>query len=297
MKANPDEHLGQRSKSSRFPFLEIVLALAIIGGLVFYWLQSAEKNTAPSAKSTPAVIAPKIGTDLPTTPNIPQQPDPVTLLSDVDSAIQNAGAGVNEVEPTDALPAMPMDGDSMLRQELAATGADSIMNKLMSTEHPINVSAAFIDGLGRGVILHKLLPGDPPKKAFSVIQEDEVIYMSPSGYRRYDGYTTALTALDSTQIVSAFHTLRPMYEQAFQYLGLDPADFDNTIIRALDQILATPEISEPIALQPKSVIYTFADPALENLPAVQKQLLRMGPDNIRQLKQQARALREGLLAQ
>jgi hypothetical protein len=30
---------------------------------------------------------------------------------------------------------------------------------------------------------------------------------------------------------------------------------------------------------------------------VQKQLLRMGPDNISRIKQQARALREGLLAQ
>jgi hypothetical protein len=44
-------------------------------------------------------------------------------------------------------------------------------------------------------------------------------------------------------------------------------------------------------------VYVFADPALENLPTVQKQLLRMGPDNISRIKQQARALREGLLAQ
>ena len=297
MKANPDEHLGQQSKSSKFAFLEIVLALAVIGGLVFYWLQSEEKSTEPSAISAPSVAAPANGPDLPATPDIPQQPDPVTLLSDTNSSVLDAGTGINQLELTDALPGTAMDGDSLLRQKLAATGADSIMNKLMSTEHPINVSAAFIDGLGRGVILHKLLPGDPPKKAFSVMQEDGVIYMSPSGYRRYDSYTNTLTALDSTQIVSAFHALRPMYEQAFQYLGLDPADFDNTIIRALDQVLATPEISEPIALQPKSVIYTFADPALEDLPAVQKQLLRMGPDNIRRFKQQARALREGLLAQ
>jgi hypothetical protein len=289
MKANPDEHLSVESDRSRFPFLELFLALAVIGGLVFYWFQSEEKKSGPSVVSVPAMAVPAIQPDLPTTPDIPQQPEPVAVLADADNTGLPAETSVDQIEL--------MDGDSMLRQELAATGTDSIMSKLMSNEHPINVSAAFIDALGRGVILKKLLPGDPPKQAFSVVEEDEVIYISPSSYQRYDSYTDTLTALDSRRLVSSFHALRPMYEQAFQYLGLDPGDFDNTIIRALDQVLATPEIIEPIALQPKSVVYVFADPALENLPAVQKQLLRMGPDNISRIKQQARALREGLLAQ
>jgi hypothetical protein len=289
MKANPDEHLSVESERSRFPFLELFLALAVIGGLVFYWFQSEEKKSGPSVVSVPAMAVPAIQPDLPTTPDIPQQPEPIAVLVGADNTVLAGETSVDQIEL--------MDGDSMLRQELAATGTDSIMSKLMSNEHPINVSAAFIDGLGRGVILKKLLPGDPPKQAFSVVEEDEVIYISPSSYQRYDSYTDTLTALDSRRLVSSFHALRPMYEQAFQYLGLDPGDFDNTIIRALDQVLATPEIIEPIALQPKSVVYVFADPALENLPAVQKQLLRMGPDNISRIKQQARALREGLLAQ
>ena len=289
MKANPDEHLRVESGRSSFPFLELFLALAVIGGLVFYWFQSEEKKSGPSVVSVPAIAVPAMQPDLPTTPDIPQQPEPVAVLAGADNTVLAAETSVDQIEL--------MDGDSMLRQELAATGTDSIMSKLMSNEHPINVSAAFIDGLGRGVILKKLLPGDPPKQAFSVVEEDEVIYISPSSYQRYDSYTDILTALDSKRLVSSFHALRPMYEQAFQYLGLDPGDFDNTIIRALDQVLATPEIIEPIALQPKSVVYIFADPALENLPAVQKQLLRMGPDNISRIKQQARALREGLLAQ
>ena len=289
MKANPDEHLSVESERSRFPFLELFLALAVIGGLVFYWFQSEEKKSGPNVVSVPAMAVPAMQPDLPTTPDIPQQPESVAVLAGAGNTVLAAETSVDQIEL--------MDGDSMLRQELAATGTDSIMSKLMSNEHPINVSAAFIDGLGRGVILKKLLPGDPPKQAFSVVEEDEVIYISPSSYQRYDSYTDTLTALDSRRLVSTFHALRPMYEQAFQYLGLDPGDFDNTIIRALDQVLATPEIIEPIALQPKSVVYVFADPALENLPAVQKQLLRMGPDNISRIKQQARALREGLLAQ
>jgi hypothetical protein len=62
-------------------------------------------------------------------------------------------------------------------------------------------------------------------------------------------------------------------------------------------VLATPEIEEPIALTRKSVMYKYADPQLEQLTPMQKQLLRMGPDNIRRIKEQARALRAGLLNQ
>jgi hypothetical protein len=121
--------------------------------------------------------------------------------------------------------------------------------------------------------------------------------MSSASYERYDDVTDAVTALDADVVVNTFHTLRPLYEQAFEQLGLDPEDFDNAVIRTLDLILATPEVTEPIALKPKSVVYLYADPALESLPALQKQLLRTGPDNLRRIKQQARMLREGLLAQ
>ena len=297
MKADPDEHLRLASKPNRLPFLTLFFALAVIAGLIFYWFQSEEKKSRPSVASVPPIATAVIEPDLPVTPDIPRQPGLVALLADADSTAPPAQTGGDQIELTEVSLVNPMDGDSMLRRELAATGTDAIMSKLMNNEHPINVSAAFIDGMGRGVMLRKLLPGDPPKQAFSVVKEGEGIYISDSSYQRYDSYTDTLTAIDSTQLVNAFYALRPMYEQAFQYLGLDPQDFDNTIIRALDQVLATPEIREPIALQPKSVVYLFADPTLENLPAVQKQLLRMGPDNVSRIKRQARALREGLLEQ
>jgi hypothetical protein len=37
-------------------------------------------------------------------------------------------------------------------------------------------------------------------------------------------------------------------------------------------------------------IYTFADPKLEALPAVEKHLLRMGPRNMRRIQAKAKAL-------
>ena len=93
---------------------------------------------------------------------------------------------------------------------------------------------------------------------------------------------------------------KPGAERALALGPLDiiiQGDFDNAVVRTLDLILATPEIGEPIALKPKSTKYIYADPALESLSDVQKQLLRMGPDNVRRIKQQAQSVRTGLLTQ
>ena len=40
---------------------------------------------------------------------------------------------------------------------------------------------------------------------------------------------------------------------------------------------------DPELVQPK-VLYEYADPALENLPPLEKQLLRLGPKNLKRLK-------------
>jgi hypothetical protein len=70
---------------------------------------------------------------------------------------------------------------------------------------------------------------------------------------------------------------------------------DGIILQSIDNILATPVIVEPLQLVRESVAYKFADPELEALLPLQKQLLRAGPENTQRLQQQAMALREALL--
>jgi hypothetical protein len=183
----------------------------------------------------------------------------------------------------------------MLRRQLDVAGADVRLNGLIGSEHPLETSAALIDGMSRGILLRKILPADPPEEPFVTVTEGDVVYMSEASYARYDSYADSIASLDVDSFVEGFHQLRPIYERAYAQLGLDPDDFDNAIVRTLDVILATPEIDEPIALESKSVMYTYADPGLEQLSSVQKQLLRMGPDNIRRIKKQAQRVRDGLL--
>ena len=78
-------------------------------------------------------------------------------------------------------------------------------------------------------------------------------------------------------------------------MGYNPRQMDGIVLQAIDVILAAPIIVEPIKLTRESVVYKFADPALEALPPLQKQLLRTGPENTKHIQQQAMALRNALL--
>jgi len=297
MRANSDDHLDAYPARNRFPVVELVLALAVLAGLGalwFYWEDSA-KPVPPDPVPAPAVVSrPPPEPELPPTPDIPRQPAPEPETPPTNAVAAQPEPPMEASGPTQPAPLTTAQGEALVREQLA--GAEGGLATLAGTEHPLDTTAALIDGFGRGLILRKIVAFNPPAPGFKVQRSGEVIYMDAANYARFDGLAENISALDTAGLAARFHTLRPLYEETYEKLGLDPGDFDNAIIRTLDLVLATPEIDEPIALQTKSVAFIYADPALESLPPLQKQLLRMGPDNLRLIKRQARALRGELLA-
>ncbi|MEH6583933.1 MAG: DUF3014 domain-containing protein [Halioglobus sp.] len=281
MRANAEDQLRLDPRDSKFPGLTLLLAIAALLGLLLLWFWSGDEEVV----AVEPVVVPAHTPDLPAAPDIPRAaaPEPARVV------VPDVEAAVEQPLPSEK------ESDDLLRAEVAAVGADERLSGLVAREHPLEVSAALIEGMGRGVILRKILPADPPKEAFSVMGQGEEIYMDTAGYQRYDSYANSISSLDSAALVAGFHRLRPLYERAYEQLGLDSNDFDNAIVRALDLVLSTPEIEGPVPLQQKSVMYLYADPELEQLPELQKQLLRMGPENIRRIKVQAQILRNGLL--
>jgi hypothetical protein len=299
MRADREDQFSHQPNRKRFPFVELLLALAVAAGLVLFWRYWQESvPTGPPAIDEPTAAAPAVPAqpELPPTPDIPRRGAQAPTADAPAATVPDPDA-----EPSPELPAppplTPAQGNEFLRRELAEAGTNSdLAAQLAASAQPLETTAALIDGLGRGLILRKVFQASPPTPGFRVEQRGELFYMDEANYDRYDDLALKVSAMDAERLVDGFHALRPLYEAAYDKLGLDPADFDNAVIRTLDLVLATPEVDGPIALKPKSVAYVYADPALESLPAVQKQLLRMGPDNIRLLKEQAKALRDELLS-
>ncbi|TFH67639.1 DUF3014 domain-containing protein [Gammaproteobacteria bacterium LSUCC0057] len=158
-------------------------------------------------------------------------------------------------------------------------------------------SSAYIDGLARGQLLSNIFPLTAPSDRFISHTSNGSLWMNAGNYDRYNATVDLITALDAEQLVALFHRARPLLVAAFSELGYTQRQMDGAVLAALEQILATPVIVEPIELTRESVAFRYADSRLEGLSRLQKQLLRSGPDNTQRLQSLARDLRQRLLEQ
>jgi hypothetical protein len=275
---------GQSAPSRSFAVAAVVI-IAVVGiGAGIYF--STEKSAPPVVdEPAPAVVRAAEPIPVPAVPAAPDIPSP-------------APAPAPEPLP-EAAPAEPevtvQDIDQELRNLLATADAPTLVTQALEADDLVQRSAGMIDGFSRGLVPRKALPLAPPKKAFSTVKVDGLTYIDPTSYARYDSYAQAIASLNVDLLVSTFHRFRPLLEQAYAGFGYSVEDMDNALIRSLDYVLATPEPSEPLALKRKEAIFQYTDPEFEQLTAIQKQLLRMGPENSAKIKQQAGALRRGLL--
>ena len=194
-------------------------------------------------------------------------------------------------------PKLPdLDGsDNFVRERVTLMSNSNMLKKWLLADDLLRRVASYFDGLSRGVILSKIIPLSPAKGEFATHRQDGVILMNAGNYERYNNTVSVLVSLDMRMMAQMFHFSRPLLEKAFSELGYQPRQMDGIILSALDQVLSTPIIVNPIELTRDSVIYKFADSKLEALSPLQKQLIRSGPENTKRLQKQVNILRDALL--
>ena len=200
----------------------------------------------------------------------------------------------NSVSTPPPLPKLD-NSDDFIRERLLLISNKTEFAKWVKTDDLLRRTASYADGLSNGVLLSKIFPLSAPEGKFATHSSDGTIWLNAGNYERYDSTINTLTSLPMDNMAKMFHFARPLLENAFSEMGYNPRQMDGIILQAIDVILATPVVAEPIRLSRDSVVYKFADPALESLLPLQKQLLRTGPENTQRIQQQAEALREALL--
>jgi hypothetical protein len=273
-----DNNRRQRG-NSRLPLVIGVAVIIVIAGIWYFGSRDGEappetaKVTAPEPKPAAEEPPPEPAPDIP-------RPEP-------------APAPEPEPEP---LPPLP-ESDPAVRQELRPLSESDRYEQWLETENLIQKTVTVAEGMSRGVLLRKVIPMSAPEQPFQVSKEDGTMVIAESSYDRYDPLVETLVSIEPRPLANAFHKFRPLLEEAYGELGRPEEDMDNTLIRAIDRVLATPEVEEPIELVRESVYYQFADPRLESLPPIQKQMLRLGPENREKIKRYLREVRAALVAQ
>jgi hypothetical protein len=111
---------------------------------------------------------------------------------------------------------------------------------------------------------------------------------------RYTPYVGLAEAVPTDKLVAVYVRFYPLLQQQYESLGYPNAYFNDRVVQVIDHLLATPEVKGQPLLVQRQVLYEFADPALEELSAGQKILIRIGAGNRAKIRAKLQEFRQAL---
>jgi len=266
---------------SSFLIAALAIAAAIILGLTFYLQQAGEE---PPVRESLSPVETDSADQLPDqTPAAPPTP--------AEEAMTETPPSPAIDEPVLVLPTLN-ESDDFVRERLPETLPEPWRNR----EDLLRRAAVVLENATRGEIPKRQLSfmapdGLYPVRAVEVAGQDRPRYfVDPAGFSRYDRYLDMLEALPPAELATLLRDTGPLLGEAMAELGTD-VSVNGAILEAVDQMLAVPVLRGDVELVQPKVLFEYADPALEGLTDLQKQVLRMGPDNVERLQAYLRSMR------
>jgi Protein of unknown function (DUF3014) len=182
--------------------------------------------------------------------------------------------------PAEPLPALDAS-DALIRQLVASFSSHPELASWLATPDLVRTFVAIVDKIAIGASPAKNAAFARPKQPFQVSGSGATVQMSQASYDRFNTLASVIDSVNIDGAAKAYARIKPLCEQAYRDLGYPDGDFDKKMSLAIARLLDTPVPDGPVELRATSVTYQFADPDLESLSSGQKQLLRMGPRNMR----------------
>ena len=243
------------------PIAVIAVAIVTIVGGAIWWYS---RSMTPPSNATPKAVT---ATEAPIDTNTPEKPV--------------------DLPPRDRM-------DAFLRPLLRELSNRPELANWLATDDLVGQLAMAIDQASTGASPARDFKVLKPSGAFSARGSGPTRVIDPAGYKRYDGLVQTVTSIDASKVAQIFKTIRPRLNEAYQQHGNAGRNVDAAVVAALDILIETPEVKDPIAVTGAGTLWAFKDENLEALLPTQRQLLRMGPANADRLKVWLRALRDAL---
>ena len=209
-------------------------------------------------------------------------PEPVTQHPIPDGSKDAAGQA--------PLPALNDSDMPILAALDGVVGAGAVKDYLIR-ENVVRRIVATIDNLPRQKLAAQKLPVVAVPGVFKVQGDELHATLDAQNYARYGRMVAVVRGLDMQRVADLYIHYYPLLQNAYQDLGYPTGYFNDRLVAVIDMLLATPQVTEPIDLVRPHVMYEYADSALEALPAGQKILIRMGPENAAVIKAKLTELR------
>lgn len=278
------------ASAKKRPNLIFAVVGIIILGAIIYWGFSQDEpygqEPAAPVEETPVTDA--------------AEPEPVELAPEPEQAVAQAPAELTpEPEPKPAPlpePAISLaEADSLLTGDVQPLNGGAVIEQFVAQPNILERSTGIVDTLRQGSVPYKLLPVGRPETKFPFRDDGAGVTMDPVGFERYNGLASVVNKLDTSAAVDLYGSYESAIEEAWSLMGYPDVSFNDAVMGALALLLTAPEPDLDARLIKKEANWIYADEDLESLPPLQKQMMRMGPDNAAIIKDKARELRSALL--
>jgi hypothetical protein len=277
----------------------IVLAVLVLGGLVYYFLVMRPSTTEVEPQSSVLIE------------QAPAVPPAAVERPDAEPFESQTGGGEpfeSAVEP-EPLPALA-DSDPVVLESLSGLVGETAVSQHVVAENIVPRVVATIDALTGRRVPASLLPLQPPESALQVREDTSPegpkitpegypireYLVDPANYERYTAYVALLESMNTDELLAGYQRYQPWFQQAYVELGYPEGDFNARLLAVIDHLLDAPDVTEPPRLVKPEAYFLFADPQLEALTAGQKLMIRMGSSNAHRVKVKLAEFREALKA-
>lgn len=258
---------AEDDRRRRITWIAAAAAAVVAAGVGLWWLAG---GGAEDAADAPVAEIPGDAPDpLPPPEPPPQPPEPPP-------------------DPVE-LPALG-DSDGFVRDLVNALLAHPNLAAWLVGDNLIRQFVVTVDNVANGRNPAQQLAALRPERRFRTTGAGEQTLIDPASFQRYDLLAGVIGALDPRAAALLLVTLEPLLDEAHRELGNPDTPFRRNLERAIRHLLAAPVIESPPVVIRHATLYLYADESLEALTVAQKQFLGMGPDNVRVVQAQLRAL-------
>jgi hypothetical protein len=199
---------------------------------------------------------------------------------------------IRETEPPEKpLPPLESSDDAML-EVLTGFFGQKAVQEFFDAREIVRRFVVTVDNLPRKHVAMRYRLFKPVAGQYLATGEGDNYLTNADNFRRYKSYVLLSDAVETRQLVAVYKRFYPLFQQEYVNLGYPQGYFNDRLVEAIDDLLAAPEIPGAIKLVRPKVMYLYADPALEELSAGQKIMIRMGVENAVRIKARLREVRQ-----
>ena len=254
---------GNGDEPSRRPMIVIGIVALLAVAIGLYWFLGRDIEEPPDETMVEAT------------------PDPVSPPS----AVVELEPELVDVPPSD------LDGsDEFIRDVIGTISSHPGLAEWIVSDGLIRRFVVVVDNVADGSNPAQHVPFMRPMTRFRTSGEGAALQIDARSYRRYDLHAQIIASLNTQGTADLYLALEPLMNEAYVELGNPDRPFTQTLERAIVSLLNAPIVDGLPALVEHAPFFQYTDTTLESLTPAQKQLLGMGPDNVRTVQAKLRQM-------